>query len=147
MTSTALSPQPVLVTAVCYDIAERPRVDIEFGKRSGVIAVEEGALEVFTAFVDAMPATKVTVNVDTAKFLAFADSYKVYVNIITLSKVVDVLKSLSWNDLAGAIGAINAAFRGGSVDKLPGFLTPDATKADLTLDPVWATKRAFMRSS
>ena len=104
--------EEALVTAVAYDIAERPRVDIQFGKRSGVIMVEEGQLEVFTQLLPAQPTTKVVVNIDTAKFLSFADTYKVYVNKITLSSVANFLANVSFKDFAQLLGSINkASFR------------------------------------
>jgi hypothetical protein len=122
----------VWVSAVAYDIAQRPRVTVEPGRRTGVIAVEAGASQIFRLQLPANKATTVTVNIDAGFIGSIGETYDVYVNIIDDAKIKMITDNLNFASLLDFLGKLAKAFKDGKVDTLfPKFLSPGPGSFDI----------------
>jgi hypothetical protein len=121
------------VSAVAYDIAQRPRVSVELGKRTGVVAVEAGASQIYRMQLPANVATTVKVNIDAGWFGTIGEQYDIFVNILDDKKIEMITDNLSLTSIIDFLNKLSSAFKTGKVDALfPKFLTPDENTNDLT---------------
>jgi hypothetical protein len=122
----------VWVSAVAYDIAQRPRVSVEPGRRTGVIAVETGASQIFRLQLPANKATTVTIDINAGFIGTLGDRYDVYVNVIDDRKIKMITDNLNFATILDFLGKLAKAFKDGKVDALfPKFLSPGPDSFDI----------------
>jgi len=121
----------VWVSAVAYDIGQRPRVSVELGRRTGVIAVESGAAQIFRVQLPANKATTLNVNIDAGWIGTIGANYDVYANILDDKKIQMITDNLSIASVFDFLNKLAKAFQDGKIDALfPKYLTPSATNKD-----------------
>lgn len=121
----------VWVSAVAYDIGQRPRVSVELGRRTGVIAVESGAAQIFRVQLPANKATTLNINIDAGWIGTIGQNYDVYANILDDKKIQMITDNLSITSVFDFLSKLAKAFQDGKIDALfPKYLTPSATNKD-----------------
>jgi hypothetical protein len=122
----------VWVSAVAYDIGQRPRVSVELGRRTGVIAVENGAAQIFRVQLPANKDTILKINIDAGWIGTIGQNYDVFANILDDKKIEMITNNLSITSLFDFLAKVAQAFKDGKVDALfPKFLTPGPMNFDV----------------